>query len=417
MARISTALLLLFTIQILPAQIDYSVKNELKQVVKNFEKSISSKDGEQFSKLFFSDEVSFVGIMSRETENSIKEDFAQFDGTSTSDSKSFIATIVDSDKKFAEKIYNIETDSDGMIASVDFDYSFFSDGNMKQWGHQKWNLVRSKGKWLITNAVYSVHFPNVEKCPFENMEPADLKIPVKPRKPRIAGNTPERKPKQTKPGRKPIPSKDDSEETEEAPAKAKPAKKTLTVMVNGRLKAPLFAGVGNKVEINYKDLAPQKISVFCSQDNVEVRKNEDGSFYIKPMKGVPDFVIYIRAAGKTLEYNMKVDVLPNPRPLLSKKYSGPVNAKEFQSHMGLVGSTKHFPVRAKCIITSFKVTRKAADGGKKSIKNKGGRFQIPTQELVRAAKRKDVYLFEDIACQCQGDDATRMLEDLEFTIK
>lgn len=426
MARITTAMLLLFTIQILPAQIDYSTKNELKQVVKNFERSISAKDATRFNKLFFSDEVSFVGIMSEETENSIKEDFDQFDGTSVSDSRSFIETIVDSDKKFKEKIYNIDVDGDGMIASIDFDYSFFSDGNMKQWGHQKWNLVNSNGKWLITNAVYSVHFPNVEKCPFDGEETADLKIPTKRERPSYGDTKPSRKPKPSKYSKpkkkqKPLLGAPDEEEEEEEIVEEKPAptkpKKTLRIKSNGSLKGAIFAGVANKVEINYKDVPPSKISIVSSVDNVEIRKNDDGTFFIKPQKGVKDFPVFIRAAGKTLEYKMKVDVLPNPRPLLSKKYSGPVNAKEFQTHMGLIGSTKHFPVRAKCIITSFKVTRKAATGEKRTVKNRGGRFQIPTQELVRAAKRKDVYLFEDITCQCQGDDATRDLEGLEFTIK
>ncbi|MEL7122794.1 MAG: hypothetical protein AAFO07_25330, partial [Bacteroidota bacterium] len=84
-----------------------------------------------------------------------------------SNHKKFINDICKTPKKQEEKFYNVLLSSDGNIGTVSFDYAFFSEGKMIQWGNEKWNLARDGEKWLITDVVYSIHFPKVEAFPFE----------------------------------------------------------------------------------------------------------------------------------------------------------------------------------------------------------------------------------------------------------
>ena len=51
---------------------------------------------------------------------------------------------------------------DGSVASVNLDYSFWFNGQMKHWGKEIWTLVKDFNQWKISNIVYSME--NVENA-------------------------------------------------------------------------------------------------------------------------------------------------------------------------------------------------------------------------------------------------------------
>lgn len=138
----------------------------IQQLITDFQTAIVEKDSLRFNKLFFSPTVSFVGIMSKETEGSIQKDYPEFQGVAVSNQRKFIREICVSDKPQREAFYEVETASDGVIANVAFDYAFYSGARMMQWGHEKWNLVKEGNTWLITDVVYTIRFPVVEPFPY-----------------------------------------------------------------------------------------------------------------------------------------------------------------------------------------------------------------------------------------------------------
>ncbi len=137
------------------------------QLINDFKESIIQKDSIRFNALFFSESVDFTGIMSKKTEWSIKKDYSEFEGVSVSDHRSFIRDICKSSKEQEERFYNLSLSSDGAIGSISFDYAFYSDKKMFQWGHEKWNLAKDGDIWLITDVVFSIHFPHVEEFSLE----------------------------------------------------------------------------------------------------------------------------------------------------------------------------------------------------------------------------------------------------------
>jgi|GEM_PF-1107444 len=141
---------------------------ELNEIMQKFKTAIIEKDTLSFDKLFFDEEVSFVGIMSELTEASIKKDYPDFQGVSVSNSSKFIREVSTSANPQEERSYNPVIETDGIIASISFDYSFHSGGRLIQWGHEKWNLVLVENEWLITNVIFSIHFPDIEPFPFLN---------------------------------------------------------------------------------------------------------------------------------------------------------------------------------------------------------------------------------------------------------
>ncbi len=149
------------------AQLSESDSIALSKVITDFKESIAQKDSIRFHGLFFSESVDFTGIMSKKTEWSIKKDYPDFQGIAVSNHKRFIRDICKTPKKQEEKFYNTSLSSDGTIGAISFDYAFFSGGKMIQWGNEKWNLARDGEKWLITDVVYSIHFPDIEAFPFK----------------------------------------------------------------------------------------------------------------------------------------------------------------------------------------------------------------------------------------------------------
>jgi hypothetical protein len=141
---------------------------QIQEVVTIFQHSIENKDSVAFNKLFFSDSISFIGIMSAKTEESIKKNYPEFEGVAVSNSRKFIREICNSPKKQVEKIYNVDINTDGIIATVSFDYSFHSNNVIFQWGFEKWNLVFVDNTWLITDVIYTIRFPKVEPFSLED---------------------------------------------------------------------------------------------------------------------------------------------------------------------------------------------------------------------------------------------------------
>ena len=103
---------------------------KLNDVVSVFQESIEKKDSTRFNQLFFKPSVPFVGIMSKETEWSIKKDYPEFEGISSSTHEKFIREICETEKRQKENVYQIEISHNGVIASISFNYSFISDTKM-----------------------------------------------------------------------------------------------------------------------------------------------------------------------------------------------------------------------------------------------------------------------------------------------
>ncbi|QTN39785.1 hypothetical protein HZ996_11730 [Cryomorphaceae bacterium] len=144
------------------AQLPDSDQRALEQLTVDFKNAIKDKDSTAFNALFFSPSVDFTGIMSEKTEWSIKEGYPEFEGIAVSDHRSFIRDICKADGPQEERFYHVKIDADGAVGTVRFDYSFHSGSKMIQWGHEIWNVAKDQETWLITDVVYSIHFPHVE---------------------------------------------------------------------------------------------------------------------------------------------------------------------------------------------------------------------------------------------------------------
>ena len=69
---------------------------------------------------------------------------------------SFIDGIVSSPDRLEERFENLRIDTDGDVASVDFDFTFHVNGQTINRGRESWHLVDTgAGGWKIVSVIYS----------------------------------------------------------------------------------------------------------------------------------------------------------------------------------------------------------------------------------------------------------------------
>ncbi|WP_149205874.1 nuclear transport factor 2 family protein [Flavobacterium johnsoniae] len=151
-----TILLLFVSLNFISAQQTSKDKEEIHQLLNSFMQSIVKKDSVTFNSLFFKGNVNWIGVIKEKSQaKTIEDNPSIVKNYFTSTYTSFIQSIL-RDKKSEEKFENIVIQNDDAIASVTFDYSFWSEDSMTNWGNEYWQLVKINGQWKISSVLFSI---------------------------------------------------------------------------------------------------------------------------------------------------------------------------------------------------------------------------------------------------------------------
>lgn len=150
----------------LGAQNDPKDVAAIRDVVEAFRTSIIDKDRDSFVSLFYSDNPERV------TWQMVDDDarVARFKAFAPEASRvvwwpeNNFLTMIDSTVKaesdrIEEVFRDVIIDTDGLIASVNFDYSLLENGKEAHWGREMWHLVNTDDGWKIISVVWSQRDP------------------------------------------------------------------------------------------------------------------------------------------------------------------------------------------------------------------------------------------------------------------
>ncbi|MCJ7935508.1 MAG: nuclear transport factor 2 family protein [Chryseobacterium sp.] len=126
---------------------------EIRKVMDDFMRCITTRNEAQFLSLF-QEPVLWTGIYTERSQAKRLEKSPAANSYFTDDYKDFIRNF--KDDKSEEKFDNIKIIEDGSIASANFDYSFWYDGKMENWGKEIWTLMKVNGAWKITSVSFSM---------------------------------------------------------------------------------------------------------------------------------------------------------------------------------------------------------------------------------------------------------------------
>jgi hypothetical protein len=137
-----------------------SEKIELRKVLDTFMNSLKTKDSLSLYNLFYEGHVTWVGVYKGNTQQKrIEKDSNSLDYKIADYKTWFRSTTVGANKE--EKFYNVNIDTDGYIASITFDFSFWAGGKRGLWGKESWGLVKINKQWKITSVIFSMEQENI----------------------------------------------------------------------------------------------------------------------------------------------------------------------------------------------------------------------------------------------------------------
>ncbi|MGY0800144.1 nuclear transport factor 2 family protein [Lysobacter sp. A286] len=149
-----------------------AVRNEprdveaIREIVEAFRTSIINKDKATFVELFFSDKPEHVTwqMVDDDTRVARFKEFAPEASRVVRWPKSTYLAMIDTttaaDSGSLEEIFrDVTIDTDGLVASVNFDYSILHNGEEAHWGREMWHLVHTEDGWKIISVIWSQRDP------------------------------------------------------------------------------------------------------------------------------------------------------------------------------------------------------------------------------------------------------------------
>jgi len=125
----------------------------IRTMMDDFMNCIKTRDEAKFVSLF-QDPVIWTGVYTDRTFKKVVTEYPDEKIYFTDNYKAFIKSF--KDNKSEEKFDNVKIIQDGSIASANFDYSFWHDDKMLNWGKEIWTLMKTDGKWKITSVSFSM---------------------------------------------------------------------------------------------------------------------------------------------------------------------------------------------------------------------------------------------------------------------
>jgi hypothetical protein len=131
----------------------------IKQVIEDFRLAIINKDGKKLSTLVLNSRILFTSPGDQKAVDKIREKDVHFDGVGVGGFYNFSNFVSTATDKIEEKFYNVEITQDGVLAWVMFDYEFYENEKLSNYGVENWQMRKIDGKWKIFSVIWSQYLP------------------------------------------------------------------------------------------------------------------------------------------------------------------------------------------------------------------------------------------------------------------
>jgi hypothetical protein len=181
-----------------------------------------------------------------------------------------------------------------------------------------------------------------------------------------------------------------------------------------------YIGVDNPIEISAAGVSSNQINVSMGgAGEGSIKRASDGTFVVNVKKQTRngEFAkVNVSAPGISVSRDFRVKRIPDPVPTLSGKVGGSMGNGVFKAQGALIPTLDNFDFDARCSIVGFTLIRSAKREDPETSLNKGGKFSPKSKTLVNKAKPGDIFVFENIKCNCPGDIANRTLPSSVYKI-
>ena len=132
-------------------------------LVVEFMRCIKYQDKSGFLELFYHENTPWLGKFDESSEDvavSNNPDVVNQLGVFDISKSTFITSMVNppASLRFEEKFENLRIDTDGLIASLSFDYEMFVNDSAIKNGRELWQLIKTNEGWKIVSVIHSIKF-------------------------------------------------------------------------------------------------------------------------------------------------------------------------------------------------------------------------------------------------------------------
>lgn len=127
----------------------------IRKILNSFTQAIIKKDSATLASLFANTPITYLSVESAETVAYLKQKDPSTPLLGVNNYKDFIAYVAQTKDQVEEKIYNVRIRTDGSVASLSSDYSFWSNNQKTNWGQENWELIFNGTDWKIAAIIWS----------------------------------------------------------------------------------------------------------------------------------------------------------------------------------------------------------------------------------------------------------------------
>lgn len=177
-----------------------------------------------------------------------------------------------------------------------------------------------------------------------------------------------------------------------------------------------YMGVDNPISVSAAGISSNALRV-NSSGNLSLSQTSPGKYNVRASSTGPATITLSAEGLPAMTFEYKVKNIPTPIAKLGTSQGGSMSAGEIKVQQGLIPVLENFDFDAKCTIESFRVIRQPKRDDPRPANNTTGRFGPEAQRIINEATPGDTFIFTDVKGKCPGDNASRSLNTLVFTIR
>jgi hypothetical protein len=140
-------------------------KESIKALMKSFQESIRTRNGAQMRKLFWNENIVWVGAGHPESHRFYQTLDPNIQQVEQGGAYQFLDDPIYQGIALEEVFFEPTIDTDGQVALASFNYVFKVNGAASNWGREYWQLAKVGSDWKILHLLYSYNAVEVKSVP------------------------------------------------------------------------------------------------------------------------------------------------------------------------------------------------------------------------------------------------------------
>lgn len=177
-----------------------------------------------------------------------------------------------------------------------------------------------------------------------------------------------------------------------------------------------YIGVDNPITVAAAGVASGDVQVNIVGDARKKSGNNTNLIVEGTKQGTAK--VNVTAKGQSLgSFDFRVKRIPDPVPMVGQSRGGKIAANVFKAQAGLYAFLDNFDFEARCNIVGYELVYVPQRADAVRSVNAGGNFTSQSKALVDRARPGDSYFIQEIKARCPGDEASRPIGTMTFSIQ